>query len=413
VNEQHFNGDVTLERHESHEGHKIQVGNNIKICYFNDASRCDEPYNHIATCNVLIKVHQGTATADAIVNNLHEVFLFAKCDQAGAFYNYGGFSNIPLNHDRTYGHLGSGFSCSLSFCMSFLKLCRIILTTHLELNLYLLYSMFRPVILVATADIKMMFMDRFYKPGVINTIDGCPLFLKSIFDLKVDSKVFPYSPPTSPDGNGARKVFDNTCIDEQYLVPEGSYSIQIGKDRRNTEHWVVSMESTSRPGPQFQSVSAFANPYMTTFDAARYYDATSPETKFSKYFIDLCYATGSRQVRESPDNPNKQCTKVRNASPDRPNRMTFDDTRSPFKGTTRNISPNRLTVNNPGPATVFYSDTYGNDLVADPSVCGAKKDGKNCLKQFIGIGTVEDCGADIFLPTKDWGEGFPSIHAPN
>jgi hypothetical protein len=363
VNENHYSGQTDKQRHESHVGHKIQVGNGVKICYNNDQSKCTG-LNHIATCDVLIKVHQGTSTADAFVNNLHEVFLYAKCDEAGTNYNYGGFGDIPLKSDRRYGHL----------------------------------------------DYKLKFMDKFNTPGVVNTIDGCPNFLSGTFDLKVDNTVLPITPANSPAGGGARKIVDNTCIDAQWLVPAGQYSTETGWQRRNTEHWVVAAGFFNRYDSQ--QVFAFANPYMTTFDAARYYDATSPGTMFLKYFIDLCYKTGDKQIRERPGSANAWCTKVKQMAP-ASNPMQFDDVRSPFKGTQRNISPNRLTVNNPGPATIFYSDSYGENLTTDPKTCGINRDGKDCLKQFIGIGKVDDCGADVFLPNTDWGEGYPSIHAPN
>jgi hypothetical protein len=162
-----------------------------------------------------------------------------------------------------------------------------------------------------------------------------------------------------------------------------------------------------------QPVLASANPYITTFDAARYFDATSPQTKFLKYFIDLCYVTGDKQIRDYPGSQFNWCTQVKANAP-ASNPMKYNDIRSPFKGTTRNMSPNRLLVRNLGPATVFYSDSYGNNLTPDKTKCGPNKDGVGCIKQFIDVGEVVDCGADVFLPNKNWGEGNgAAVHAPN
>jgi hypothetical protein len=62
-------------REEDHVGHKIQVQNNIKT-YLGNNKRG----KLVATCNAVLKVHMGVHSNDAFVNNLHEVFLFLRCD---------------------------------------------------------------------------------------------------------------------------------------------------------------------------------------------------------------------------------------------------------------------------------------------------------------------------------------------
>jgi hypothetical protein len=43
-------------------------------------------------------------------------------------------------------------------------------------------------------------------------------------DIKVDTNVLPVVPKDSPAGSGARKMFDNTCVDAQLLVSSGQFS---------------------------------------------------------------------------------------------------------------------------------------------------------------------------------------------
>lgn len=99
VNEKMYEHDPTNDRHENHEGHKFHV-TNADICANNVVTDC-EGGKKIATCHSVLKVHQGTSSGDAFVNNLHEVLLYAKCDQhLGYYFKGGGVRVFPSNRMR-------------------------------------------------------------------------------------------------------------------------------------------------------------------------------------------------------------------------------------------------------------------------------------------------------------------------
>jgi hypothetical protein len=59
-------------RHEDHFGHKVAWANNVPVVdTFGRATSI--------TCDVLVKLHQGTHSKDAFTNNLHELVYAAKC----------------------------------------------------------------------------------------------------------------------------------------------------------------------------------------------------------------------------------------------------------------------------------------------------------------------------------------------
>ncbi len=68
----------SLMRHEDHVGHKIEWENNVRM----DKSVTNGGSDRAPTdiyCDFLMKVHQGTHSKDAFVNNLHEIEYFAQC----------------------------------------------------------------------------------------------------------------------------------------------------------------------------------------------------------------------------------------------------------------------------------------------------------------------------------------------
>ncbi len=86
---------------------------------------------------------------------------------------------------------------------------------------------------------KLRILNPFGSPQQFNTIDGCPLFATTDH-ISVDPKVLLASPPNSYLTGGSRKMVDNTCVDQLYLVPQGQYS--RGADMKSmwrNEHWTV------------------------------------------------------------------------------------------------------------------------------------------------------------------------------
>lgn len=74
VNEQHAPGDVTSQRHEDHVGHKVDWANDWTFT----GTRNGEQVT--LKGDLLVKIHQGTHSGDALRNNLHEVFYYLKLE---------------------------------------------------------------------------------------------------------------------------------------------------------------------------------------------------------------------------------------------------------------------------------------------------------------------------------------------
>ncbi|MGE0439937.1 MAG: hypothetical protein AB7L66_03935 [Gemmatimonadales bacterium] len=64
-----------LTRHEDHVGHKIEWENGVMLQRSAGGSRVDLGVR----CDFLIKIHQGTHSADAFTNNLHELAYHVRC----------------------------------------------------------------------------------------------------------------------------------------------------------------------------------------------------------------------------------------------------------------------------------------------------------------------------------------------
>lgn len=62
-------------RHEDHFGHKIEWANDVQLHFNSDAA--DQLF--AITCDVLVKLHQGTHSKDAFTNNLHELAYHLRC----------------------------------------------------------------------------------------------------------------------------------------------------------------------------------------------------------------------------------------------------------------------------------------------------------------------------------------------
>jgi len=75
ANEQLDIYDPTLSRHEDHVGHKVDWENDVHMRLQDGiASEIFE-----VSCDVLVKLHQGTHSPDAFVNNLHELAYHIRC----------------------------------------------------------------------------------------------------------------------------------------------------------------------------------------------------------------------------------------------------------------------------------------------------------------------------------------------
>jgi hypothetical protein len=62
-------------RHEDHVGHKVEWENDVQLHYSVNGARV--PFG--VTCDWMAKLHQGTHSPDALVNNTHEIFYTVRC----------------------------------------------------------------------------------------------------------------------------------------------------------------------------------------------------------------------------------------------------------------------------------------------------------------------------------------------
>jgi hypothetical protein len=74
ANEQLDIWDPNGKRHEDHVGHKVEWQNDVE---FNAGDGIGDFFK--VTCDVLVKLHQGTHSKDAFTNNLHEMVYHIKC----------------------------------------------------------------------------------------------------------------------------------------------------------------------------------------------------------------------------------------------------------------------------------------------------------------------------------------------
>nr|MDT0657725.1 cellulose-binding domain-containing protein [Micromonospora sp. DSM 115978] len=95
-------------------------------------------------------------------------------------------------------------------------------------------------------------------------------------------------------------------------------------------------------------------PLFYVVNPSRYYDPAQPD-RLGR-IVDLCYtnlAGGS------------YCDEVRRITQQSGQQVTWDDPRSPFKGTLREFRPGTFTVQNSGP-TAVYTDVYGRNASTSP-----------------------------------------------
>jgi hypothetical protein len=72
INEQLAMSDPANPRHEDHVGHKIEWKNDVTVGVLGSGTG--------PVCQILTKLHQGTHSADAFTNNMHELFYYVSCN---------------------------------------------------------------------------------------------------------------------------------------------------------------------------------------------------------------------------------------------------------------------------------------------------------------------------------------------
>lgn len=100
VNEQHAVNNPSSPRHEDHFGHKVLVANNWTMYNANNGSST-------TTCDVLLKIHMGTHSPDALTNTAHEMLVAGQCN---------GLQPFNLKQFALFGAAGSFKEPEVSQC---------------------------------------------------------------------------------------------------------------------------------------------------------------------------------------------------------------------------------------------------------------------------------------------------------
>lgn len=204
--------------------------------------------------------------------------------------------------------------------------------------------------------------------------------------IKVSAPIANY-----PGGGGFRNIITKDCVDRTMLVPAGQFSAFAYED------W----DSNSRPAlfrADGSLIAAVKSGGWEVLDAIRYYDPTKA-SKIS-YFADLCNIRGDRQFRGG------QCS-------DAPLGLTWNDTRSPFKGLHRGQYMSAPTLNNAGGPTVWYTDAMGRKGSTSPFPGSIKQYVSSVKADFDAAAAAAGRSQSprIVLRRHDNGEG--TVHAPN
>jgi hypothetical protein len=173
----------------------------------------------------------------------------------------------------------------------------------------------------------------FGSPGTIRS--SCRYDLGEAEDLQVNQAIMP---PNSPDDAGIRRMPDDACT-RLLLVPSG----QNTPYHYLGENWEMAHKVQTDNGGLYLRIA----PYFDVHNPARYYDPASSNNLVRT--LDLCYVAGENRMRGGV------CDAVRAIS----EKITYNDTRSPFNGADRVFQLQEVTLRNTTGKTVWYVDAVG------------------------------------------------------
>lgn len=189
------------------------------------------------------------------------------------------------------------------------------------------------------------------------------------------------TPPISPDGGGRRAIPEAACIQERILNPSDG---RVRFDSALRESWEINVSLRTAGG---QTLASF-NPYFQVMDPSRFFDAA--QTAQLGRPIDLCSAPGVQGE--------DRCEGV---SAD----VTWDDTRSPFKGVRRFVDVNNNRVRNLEGPNVWYTNSMGREGSTEPF--------PGSIRQWVAI--RDNSGIDLHGGNIGRNRSYdgPGVHAPN
>lgn len=147
-----------------------------------------------------------------------------------------------------------------------------------------------------------------------------------------------------PDGDGARLIPDRECVERNVLVPAG----------RTTSVWALYEKWTSQNTLELPGGAPLAR-FETSFgvfNPSRY--ATNGGAAIART-LPLCWETAADGDRAN----GVDCAQALQGTP-------FDDARSPFDGTRRDVYLAGTAVANQGGARTWWTDPYGGNASATP-----------------------------------------------
>jgi len=201
--------------------------------------------------------------------------------------------------------------------------------------------------------------------------------------------VGPATPANSPDGGGQRIIADRTCVVRDILVPAG----QVSDFGTLHESWQTSNSIRRDDGHML----AFFNPYFQVSLPSRFYDPALPGIVGRP--IDVCYEVTPAGNRASGG----AC--AASTSNGTILGITFDDPRSVFDGTDREVDVNSNFVANANGPDVWFTDPFGKHGQTQPF--------PGSMRQFIARINNDRGGLELNGPSLDGDFGGPRIHAPN
>lgn len=170
---------------------------------------------------------------------------------------------------------------------------------------------------------------------------------------RVASGIVPQAGQSS--GPGVRFIPDRTCVLKNILVASGQWSQYSGG---LYEDWVTANYLRTPSGTEI----AYFDPHFAVFNPSRYHDPA--QGTFLQRAIDLCYeriGTGSTQKRARGG----ECDWGTNGGA---LKLSWDDARSPFNGTHREVYFNQTALSNANGPTIWYTDPFGGNASTQPFV---------------------------------------------
>lgn len=323
INEQLAATDPEHPRHEDHVGHKVEWKNDVKVGLPNGGTG--------PVCNILTKLHQGTHSADAFTNNMHELFYYVSCAN-GVTLRWRGM--------HLFGPAG----------------------------------------------------------GFTGVCGG-------------DKNLGTFTPTTSPtlQNQSERVIPDKECLDilQAKLKQPGDASAEYYANYFEdwTTGFVHALHQSGNQGQDNWGQAGFDRNSPTLFEItagtyfrvalpSRYFDPTKPNNLGRR--IDMCFIDELRQLHPT-------CVKV-NDLQKAGQEVTWDDPRSPFKGTTRTTHFDWVKVYNNTNQNKWYSNAMGTVIrpESDPA--------KGIVVEQIISQTPQ---VMYYFGNREGNFDRPGVHSPN